>query len=112
MIVVIFESWPKAGKRQSYLDMAAALMPLVETTDGFVSIERFQSVSEEGKLVGLWFWRGEAAVAAWRNVSEHRRIQNKSRGSVFNDYRMRVAHVMRDYSMGERSQAPDDTAVG
>jgi heme-degrading monooxygenase HmoA len=85
MIVVIFESWPMAGKKQSYLDMAAALMPLVEKTDGFISIERFQSVSEEGKLVALSFWRDEDAVTTWRNVMERRRIQDRSRQSVFDD---------------------------
>jgi heme-degrading monooxygenase HmoA len=111
MIVVIFESWPKPSKKQSYLDMAAALMPLVEKTDGFISIERFQSVSEEGKLVALSFWRDEAAVTTWRNVMEHRRIQDRSRHSIFDDYRMRVAHVTRDYSKRERSQAPDDSVV-
>jgi heme-degrading monooxygenase HmoA len=72
MIVVIFESWPKPGKKQAYLDMAAALMPLVKDIEGFISIERFQSVSEEGKLVALSFWRDETAVTAWRNVMEHR----------------------------------------
>jgi heme-degrading monooxygenase HmoA len=111
MIVVIFESWPKLGKKQSYLDMAATLMPLVERIDGFISIERFQSVSEEGKLVALSFWRDEAAVTAWRNVMEHRRIQDRSRRSVFDDYRMRVAHVTRDYSKRERSQAPEDSVA-
>jgi heme-degrading monooxygenase HmoA len=109
MMVVIFESWPKPGKKQTYLDMAAALMPLVGMTDGFISIERFQSVSEEGKLVALSFWRDEAAVTAWRNVMEHRRIQDRSRQSVFDDYRIRVAHVTRDYSKRQRSQAPDDS---
>jgi heme-degrading monooxygenase HmoA len=111
MIVVIFESWPKSGMKQRYLDMAATLMPLVEKTDGFISIERFQSVSQEGKLVALSFWRDEAAVTAWRNVMDHRRIQNRSRQSVFDDYRMRVAVVTRDYSKRERSQAPDDSVA-
>jgi heme-degrading monooxygenase HmoA len=111
MIVVIFESWSKPGKKQSYLDMAGALMPLVEKTDGFISIERFQSVSDDSKLVALSFWRDEAAVTAWRNVMEHRRIQDGSRRSVFNNYRMRVAHVTRDYSKDERSQAPEDSVA-
>jgi heme-degrading monooxygenase HmoA len=111
MIVVIFESWPKPGRKQSYLDMAAALMPLVEKTDGFISIERFQSVSEESKMVALSFWRDEAAVTAWRNVMEHRRVQDRSRHFVFDNYRMRVAHVIRDYSKGERGEAPDDSVA-
>jgi len=111
MIVVIFESWPKLGKKQSYLDMAGSLMPFVEKIDGFISIERFQSVSDDGKLVALSFSRDEAAVTAWRNVMEHRRIQDGSRRSVFNDYRMRVAHVTRDYSKDERSQAPEDSVA-
>lgn len=111
MIVVIFESWPKPGKKQSYLDMAVTLMPLVEKIDGFISIERFQSVSEDGKMVALSFWRDEAAVTSWRNVMEHRRIQDRSRHSVFDHYRMRVAHITRDYSKRERNQAPDDSVA-
>jgi heme-degrading monooxygenase HmoA len=86
-------------------------LPLVETADGFISIERFQSVSDERKLVALSFWRDEAAVTAWRNVIEHRRIQDRSRQNVFDDYRMRVANVTRDYSKRERSQAPDDSVA-
>ena len=111
MIVVIFESWPKPGKSQAYLDMAAALMPLVGTIDGFISVERFQSVSEVGKMVAISFWRDEAAVTAWRNVMEHRRVQDKSRDGVFDDYRMRVACVTRDYSKRERTDAPSDSVA-
>jgi heme-degrading monooxygenase HmoA len=111
MIAVIFESWPKPGKSQAYLDMAAALMPLVEKIDGFISVERFQSVSDDGKLVAISFWRDEAAVTAWRNLIEHRRIQDKSRDSVFDDYRLRVACVMRDYSKREREEAPSDSVA-
>jgi heme-degrading monooxygenase HmoA len=111
MIVVIFESRPKPGKKQTYLDWAAALMPLVKDIDGFISIERFQSVAEEGKMVALSFWRDETAIAAWRNLVAHRRIQNQSRYSVFDDYRMRVAQVTRDYSMRERSEAPCDSVA-
>ena len=109
MIAVIFESWPKPGKKQAYLDMAAALMPLVAEIDGFISIERFQSVSDEGKMVALSFWRDEASVAAWRNVVEHRRVQQKSRQTVFDNYRLRIAQVLRDYTLDDRGQAPADS---
>lgn len=109
MIVVIFESWPKPGSKQTYLDMAAALTPLVQDFDGFISIERFQSVSDEGKMVALSFWRDEAAVTAWRNVVEHRRVQEGSRKTVFDDYRLRVANVLRDYTMRDRDQVPSDS---
>ena len=111
MIVVIFESWPRPGKSQAYLDMAAALTPLVEKIDGFISVERFQSVSADGKMVALSFWRDEAAATAWRNLMEHRRVQDRSRHSVFDDYRLRVAQVMRDYSKSERAGAPNDSAA-
>ena len=109
MVVVIFESWPKSGRAQTYLDMAAGLTPLVQDFDGFISIERFQSITEEGKFVALSFWRDEAAVTAWRNVVEHRRVQDGSRRNVFYDYRLRVANVVRDYGMQERAQAPADS---
>jgi len=109
MIMVIFESWPADGKQQAYLDMGAALQPHLEGLDGFISIERFQSVTDPGKLLALSVWRDEAAVAAWRNREEHRRVQHNSRKSVFDDYRLRVAAVVRDYSMTERAEAPADS---
>ena len=108
-MVVIFESWPKPGSAQTYLDLAASLTPLLEDFDGFISIERFQSISEEGKFVSLSFWRDEAAVNAWRNVVEHRQVQDGSRKNVFDEYRLRVATVNRDYGMHDREQAPADS---
>ncbi len=112
MVVVIFESWPKrGGGKQAYLDMAASLLPLVQEIDGFISIERFQSVADEHKMVAISFWRDEEAVKRWRNVLEHRRVQAGSRNTVFDDYRLRVADVTRDYTMKDRKQAPDDSTV-
>ncbi len=109
MIAVIFESWPKPGKMQTYIDMGAALGAHLETLDGFISIERFQSVSDPEKLVALSFWRDEAAVDTWRNREVHRAVQSGSRREVFRDYRLRVAAVIRDYTMFERDQAPADS---
>src|SRR5579871_2907639 len=109
MIAVIFESWPKPGKMQTYIDMGMALASHLATLDGFISIERFQSVSDPEKLVALSFWRDEAAVDAWRNVPVHRAVQTGSRREVFRDYRLRVAAVIRDYTMVDREQAPADS---
>jgi len=109
MIAVIFESWPAPGKAKAYLDMGAALGSHLETVDGFIAIERFQSVTDPGKLLALSFWRDEAAVDAWRNLDIHRTVQANSRGSVFRDYRLRVAQVLRDYGMFNREQAPADS---
>lgn len=109
MIAVIFESWPKPGSGERYLEMGQNMSSLVEGFDGFISIERFESVSEPGKFVSLSFWRDEAAVAAWRNVAEHRRAQEGGRRSVFDDYRLRVAHVIRDYGKQDRTEAPADS---
>ena len=106
MIAVIFEVWPAEGRRQEYLDIAAGLRPLLQTIDGFLSIERFESLSEPGKLLSLSFWRDEDAVKAWRNVEQHRLAQAKGRGGVFRDYRLRIAGVVRDYGMTEREEAP------
>lgn len=109
MIAVIFEVWPAQGCRQSYLDIAACLRPLLAEIDGFVSIERFESLSEPGKLLSLSFWRDEAAVARWRNIEAHRAAQAKGRSGLFADYRLRVAGVIRDYGAGDRTQAPADS---
>ena len=110
MIAVIFEVWPADGRKQTYLDIAASLRPELEKIDGFLSIERFQSLSDETKLLSLSFWRDEAAVTAWRNVEHHRQAQKAGRAGVFRDYRLRVAAVMRDYGMSDRrEEAPADS---
>jgi heme-degrading monooxygenase HmoA len=109
MIAVIFEVWPKPGRMQEYLDLAGALRPLLEEIDGFISIERFESLAEPGKILSLSFFRDESAIAAWRNVEAHRRAQAKGRAEVFIDYRLRIAGVIRDYGKYEREQAPKDS---
>lgn len=109
MIAVIFEVWPAAGRKQEYLDLAASLRPELEKIDGFISIERFASLTDEGKVLSLSIFRDEAAVQAWRNLEAHRVAQAKGRAGVFADYRLRVASVMRDYGMTEREQAPADS---
>ena len=111
MIAVIFESWPADGKMQTYLDMGKSLLSDLSGIDGLISIERFQSVTDPSKLVALSFWRDEAAVDAWRNVSIHRAVQTASRRDVFRDYRLRVAKVVRDYGRFDRAEAPVDTQV-
>ncbi len=109
MIAVIFEVWPSVGQKETYLQLAAELRARLQGFDGFISIERFQSLSDPDKLVSLSFWRDEAAVAAWRNVEQHRGAQARGRAGVFRDYRLRVASVARDYGMKEREQAPPDS---
>lgn len=109
MIAVIFEVWPKPERRQEYLDIAAVLRPQLEQIDGFISIERFESLSQPGKILSLSFFRDEAAILAWRNLDAHRRAQAKGRAQVFADYRLRIASVMRDYGLHDRAQAPQDS---
>jgi heme-degrading monooxygenase HmoA len=110
MIAVIFEVEPSPdGARAAYLDIAASLKPRLEAIDGFISVERFESLSRPGKLLSLSFWRDEDAVRAWRNVEAHRRAQQAGRGGVFGGYRLRVAQVLRDYGMHERDEVPDDS---
>jgi heme-degrading monooxygenase HmoA len=106
---VIFEAWPASGEHGRYLDLAAALRPELDSLDGFMSIERFESLAEPGKLLSLSFWRDEAAVAQWRNTGEHRSNQSAGRHGVFADYRLRIATVVRDYGMTDRGQAPVDS---
>jgi heme-degrading monooxygenase HmoA len=109
MIAVIFEVWPRPEHRQEYLDIAANLRRHLETIDGFISVERFESLSEPGKLLSLSFWRDEAAVRAWRNLDAHRAAQSRGRAEIFTDYRLRVAGILRDYGMTERTGVPDDS---
>jgi heme-degrading monooxygenase HmoA len=110
MIAVIFEVWPADGRKESYLDHATRLRPELEKIDGFISVERFQSITDPAKMLSLSFWRDEAAVTRWRNQIQHRATQAAGRGGVFRDYRLRVAAVVRDYGMSERrEEAPQDS---
>jgi heme-degrading monooxygenase HmoA len=109
MIAVIFEVCPHAHTKQEYLGIAAGLLPQLQQMDGFISIERFQSLSNPDKILSLSFWRDEAAVAGWRNTEEHRGAQSAGRSHVFQDYRLRIGAVIRDYGKMERTEAPQDS---
>ena len=109
MIAVIFEVWPASGRKDDYLAIAAALRADLERIDGFISVERFQSITDPNKLLSLSFWRDEDAVKQWRNLSSHRASQAKGRSGIFADYRLRVASVVRDYGLNERNEAPEDS---
>ncbi|MCW4462496.1 antibiotic biosynthesis monooxygenase [Sphingomonas sp. BT-65] len=109
MIAVIFETEPAEGQENAYLDIAASLREELEAVDGFISVERYASLATPGKLLSLSFFRDEAAVAAWRNRPRHRGAQAAGRGGVFRDYRVRIAQVVRDYGLTDRTGAPADS---
>jgi heme-degrading monooxygenase HmoA len=109
MLAVIFEVIPAPGRREEYLDLAAQLRPELEKIDGFISVERFASLTNENKLLSLSFWRDEEAVSRWRNLAGHREAQARGRSGVFADYRLRITSVVRDYGMTDRAGAPQDS---
>lgn len=109
MIAIIFEVYPRDGQKENYLEIAAGLRPHLEEIEGFISVERFQSLTDPKKMLSLSFFESEEAVENWRNLSAHRSGQEKGRGGVFEDYRLRVAGVIRDYGMFDRDQAPQDS---
>jgi heme-degrading monooxygenase HmoA len=109
MIAVIFEVEPKPEHKAEYLNIAASLRPMLEEIDGFISIERFQSLTNDGKILSLSFFENEEAIQAWRNLSAHRAAQAKGRDSLFQDYRLRIATISRDYGLNDRDQAPTDS---
>ena len=109
MIAVIFEVEPTPGRRDDYLDIAAQLRPLLQEIDGYISSERFESLTTPGKLLSLHFFRDEQAISDWRNLEAHRRAQAAGRSEIFADYRLRIAEVVRDYGMTDRDQAPPDS---
>jgi heme-degrading monooxygenase HmoA len=111
MIAMIFEVWPKAEHKSEYLDIAATLRPLVEKIDGFISIERFESLYEPGKILSLGIFRDESALKKWRNIEAHRAAQAKGRAMLFENYRLRIAGVIRDYGMQDHTHAPVDSRV-
>lgn len=109
MIAIIFEVTPKDGMTEPYLDMAAEMRPLAESIDGFISVERFQSLTKPEKLLSISFWRDEDALEEWRKLAAHRRAQTQGRTRLFADYRLRVAGVIRDYGMFDRAEVPADS---
>jgi heme-degrading monooxygenase HmoA len=111
MIAVIFEFTAAEGRFADYKALAEALGDEVRTFDGFVSIERFQSIGDPARFVSLSFWRDEDAVRNWRNVRKHREAQAKGRRGIFSAYRLRVCSVIRDYGMQQRGEAPKDSVA-
>lgn len=111
MIAVVFEVWPAPGRKDDYLAIAASLRDELSRIDGFISVERFQSLTDADKLLSLSFWRDEDAVARWRNEAHHRASQRQGRASIFADYRLRVAAVLRDYGLTDRAAAPADSKM-
>lgn len=111
MIAIIFEVEPAEGQQADYLDIAADMRPLIEQVEGFISVERFQSITNPGKMLSLSYFRDEEAVQQWRRLAAHRNAQSKGRNGVFKDYRLKVAEVIRDYGMFDRDQAPEDSVA-
>jgi len=109
MIAVIFEVEPADGRKQDYLDIAAEMRPMLDGIEGFISVERFQSLTDPRKILSLSFFEDEAAVARWRTLSAHRGAQKKGRNGIFHNYRLRIASVIRDYGMFDRDEAPTDS---
>ena len=109
MYAVIFEVWPTKNGKDEYLQIASKLKDFLQNREGFISIERFQSLSDENKLLSLSFWEDEKSIEIWRNMFKHRIAQDKGNASVFKDYRIRVANVLRDYTKEKREQAPKDS---
>jgi heme-degrading monooxygenase HmoA len=111
MIAVIFEFTPAEGRMPDYFDLVTQLKPELDKADGFISLERFESITTPGRYVSLQFWRDEEAVAKWRNVQLHRQAQAKGRAGIIGDYRLRIAKVERDYTKNDRAQAPRDSVA-
>lgn len=109
MIAVIFEVSPDPEHKDEYLSIAASMRPMVDEVEGFISVERFQSLTDPDKLLSLSFFEDEQAVERWRTLTAHRTAQRKGRHGIFRDYRLRVTQVLRDYGLHDREQAPADS---
>jgi len=109
VIAVIFEFTPTEGRFPDYMALVETLREDLAKAEGFISLERFESITTKGKFLSLQFWRDEESVRKWRNLQKHREAQKKGRGGIFKSYRLRIAQVSRDYTMDERAQAPQDS---
>lgn len=99
MYAVIFEVEISDGKKDQYLNIAAHLKEQLVKMPGFISIERFESLVTEGKLLSLSFWEEEKHLLLWKKNIDHMAAQKEGRDSIFKDYRIRIAEVKRDYTM-------------
>ena len=111
MIAVIFEFTPAEGRFPEYMKLVDTLREDLAKAEGFISLERFESITSKGKFVSLQFWKDEESVRKWRNLQKHREAQRQGRAGIFASYRLRVAQVMRDYTMDERAQTPKDSRI-
>ena len=111
MVAVIFEFTPAPGRFKDYMQLVTELRSELDKADGFVSIERFESITAKGKCVSLQFWRDEESVRKWRILPQHREAQKAGRGGIFSSYRLRVCEVLRDYTQDERGQVPGDSVA-
>jgi heme-degrading monooxygenase HmoA len=111
MIAVIFEVIPSEGKKAEYLEIASQLRPELDKIDGFISIERFQSLNDPEKVLSLSFWKDEESIQQWRSLEMHRLAQSKGRDGIFKDYHLRIAEVKRDYGMFDRNEVPLDSKI-
>ena len=111
MIAVIFEFTPAPGRFPEYMELVGQLKPELEKAEGFISLERFESITTPGKFVSLQFWRDEESVRRWRNLQQHRQAQKKGRAGIFSSYRLRIAGVLRDYTLDQRDEAPRDSVA-
>jgi heme-degrading monooxygenase HmoA len=111
MIAVIFEFTPAPGRFPEYMELVGQLKPELDKAEGFISLERFESITAPGKFVSLQFWKDEESVRKWRNLQQHREVQRKGRAGIFASYRLRIAGVLRDYTLNERAQAPRDSVA-
>jgi heme-degrading monooxygenase HmoA len=109
MIAVIFEFTPREGRFPEYMELVGQLKPELDKAEGFISLERFESITTKGKFLSLQFWKDEESVRKWRNLEKHREAQKHGRKSVFKSYRLRIASVIRDYEMDKRAQVPEDS---
>jgi heme-degrading monooxygenase HmoA len=109
VIAVIFEFTPAEGRFPEYMKLVDTLREDLAKAEGFISLERFESITNKGKFVSLQFWQDDESVRKWRNLQKHREAQKKGRGGIFKSYRLRIAEVTRDYTMDERAQAPKDS---
>lgn len=109
MLAVIFEVWPADGCQEKYLALATNMKKHLSDFDGFISVERFESLTEPGKLLSVSFWRDEESLSRWRKLEEHRAMQQMGRDGMFRDYHLRIGSVLRDYTLAERDEAPEDS---
>ncbi len=72
------------------------MVALAREQEGFIDVESASRTSD-GFGITVSYWRDLESIRKWKNVSEHAAAQKMGREAFYQNYRLRIARVEREY---------------